>query len=138
MKTNFKYSKLEIKKTILVIDTYNKSIEPLSDKLRNIGYEIFMCRNIQIAITVALRLIPTIIILPISIPDMAGIDLCMKLRKKTELQNTFITFLANSNEDSFEIVSFEVGADDFIKTPISFELLKYRLNAIIRRNNRES
>jgi DNA-binding response OmpR family regulator len=72
-----------------------------------------------------------LLLLDINLPDGNGLDLCKEIRRNVEFPIVFFT--ANDTEESM-VKGFEVGCDDYISKPFSVELLKYKINAILKRN----
>lgn len=71
-----------------------------------------------------------LILLDISLPDGTGIDFCKEVRRKSNVPIVFFT--ANDTEQDM-IRGYDVGCDDYISKPFSIEVLKYKINAIIKR-----
>jgi two-component system alkaline phosphatase synthesis response regulator PhoP len=77
------------------------------------------------------------IILDIMMPEMDGIETCMKLRMMPELKNTIIVFLSARNEDYALIAGFEAGGDDYITKPVKPKVLISRIKALLKRYDSE-
>lgn len=73
---------------------------------------------------------PDMIISEISVSDGSGLMYLKKLRGRYRFP--FI-FLSRKNDESFRILAFEVGADDFVPLPCSPKELVLRVKAIFRR-----
>ena len=70
-------------------------------------------------------------------PDLDGIEVCRRLREKEEFDQTMIAFLTARGEDYTQVAALDHGGDDFIVKPIKPNVLKSRLNALLRRSRRE-
>ncbi|MEG1002221.1 response regulator transcription factor [Clostridium sp.] len=76
-----------------------------------------------------------LIVLDVNLPDGNGFDLCMEIRKTSDVPIVFLT--AQSSE--LEITNgLDMGADDYITKPFSVRELVSRINAILRRSNNYS
>lgn len=71
------------------------------------------------------------ILLDINLPDGNGLDFCSEVRDKVSIPIVFFT--ANDTEEDM-VKGFEIGCDDYIAKPFSVELLKHKVNAILKRN----
>lgn len=72
------------------------------------------------------------LLLDINLPDGNGLELFKEIRDKVDFPIVFLT--ANDTEEDM-VKGFEIGCDDYIAKPFSIELLKHKINAIIRRSN---
>jgi len=71
-----------------------------------------------------------IIILDLILPEMDGLELCQKIREKS---NVPILILTAKDEDMNKILGLEYGADDYMTKPFNILELKARMKAILRR-----
>ena len=81
---------------------------------------------------------PHLIILDIMMPGMDGIEVCQKLRANPKFSNTIIAFLTARSEAFTQITALDSGGDDFINKPIKPNVLKSRINALLRRQSNVS
>ncbi|MFN4233900.1 MAG: response regulator transcription factor [Bacteroidia bacterium] len=119
---------------ILLVDDDNDILEFIKYNLEKEGYQVFTANNGRIAIDVALKEQPSLIILDVMMPDMDGVETCIKMREHTKLKNTLIIFLTARNEDYSQIAGFDAGADDYITKPIKPRVLISRVKALLRRS----
>ena len=75
-----------------------------------------------------------LLLLDINLPDGNGIELCKEIKDKVDFPIVFFT--ANDTEEDM-IRGFEIGCDDYIAKPFSVEILKHKINAMIRRSDME-
>ncbi|HHD75890.1 MAG TPA: response regulator transcription factor [Campylobacterales bacterium] len=71
-----------------------------------------------------------LIILDLSLPEMDGLDLCVKIREITDIY--IIISSARSDLDD-KLVGFENGADDYLPKPYSPRELLARIKSVFRR-----
>jgi DNA-binding NarL/FixJ family response regulator len=70
----------------------------------------------------ALRLLPDVVVLDISMPDMDGLEACRQLKQK--LAQVRVVFLTASDDQEIQDVAFEIGALGFVfKYRITTDLL---------------
>jgi len=119
---------------ILIVDDEEDILEFLGYNLRNEGYEVLVANNGLLAIELAKKHQPSLIILDVQMPDMDGITTCEKIREISSLSDTVITFLTARSEDYSQIAGFDAGADDYITKPIRPKVLISRVSALLRRS----
>jgi len=73
---------------------------------------------------------PDLVILDIGLPKLDGFQVCHELRK---IYDEPIIVLSARETDEAQISAFKLGADDFIRKPVSPGVLKVRLDAMLRR-----
>lgn|SRR6185312_10883759 len=122
---------------ILIADDEPDILEIISYNLNNEGYQVFTAKDGNEAIEKAKEVHPDLIILDIMMPYKSGVDVCRVLRSQTAFEDTLIIFLTALNDDTTQIKSLEIGADDYITKPVSPKVLISRVNAIFRRVYKE-
>ena len=75
--------------------------------------------------------LPDLVILDIGLPRMDGLELCRRLRTRSEsVPIIFVT----SREDEFDrVLGLEIGADDYLCKPFSMRELMARVKVLLRR-----
>jgi two-component system, OmpR family, response regulator ChvI len=75
--------------------------------------------------------LPDLVVLDIGLPRMDGLELCRRLRARSEvLPIIFVT----SREDEFDrVLGLELGADDYLCKPFSMRELMARVKVLLRR-----
>jgi len=69
-------------------------------------------------------------ILDLMLPDMDGLDVCRKLRERSDLPVLMLTARGDAID---RIIGLEIGADDYLPKPFEPRELLARLRAILRR-----
>ncbi len=118
---------------ILLVDDEPDILEFVGYNLSKEGYEIFTARDGEEALKVAVECRPHLILLDMMMPRMDGLQTCKALREMPETVDTRIVFLSALGEEENQLSGFDAGADDYISKPIRMNLLKSRVNAIMRR-----
>ena len=122
---------------ILIVDDEKDILEFLGYNLRNEGYKVTLCNSGEEAIKLTENFSPDLIILDIMMGGINGVETCRLLRKKENLKESLVVFLTARNEDFYEIAAFEAGADDYIYKPIKPRVFLSRIQAVLRRVNKE-
>ena len=71
-----------------------------------------------------------LLLLDINLPDGSGLDFCKRIRETYEIQILFLT--ANETEEDM-LEGFGAGCDDYISKPFSLEVLRKKVQAILKR-----
>lgn len=122
---------------VLVVDDEEPILELLKYNLEKQGYEVKTASDGQMAVDVARKFHPDLVLLDIMMPKMDGVEACRQLRAMPDLANTFIVFLTARAEEYSEVAAFDVGADDYILKPIKPRALMSRISALFRRESKK-
>lgn len=99
-------------------------------------FEVCLCENGNIALEHFLTYKPNICILDVMMPLKDGFTLAQEIRAiDTAIPIIFLT-AKSLKEDVMK--GFKIGADDYVKKPFSVEELIARVEAILRRMNKEA
>ena len=115
---------------ILVVDDEKTLVKGMKFNLENEGYEVECAYDGAAALDLAREGRFDLIILDVMMPEMDGIEACMKIR---EFSNVPIIMLTAKSEDADKLIGFESGADDYLTKPFNILELKARVRALLRR-----
>ena len=115
---------------ILVVDDEKTLVKGMKFNLENEGYEVECAYDGAAALDRAREGRFDLIILDVMMPEMDGIEACMKIR---EFSNVPIIMLTAKSEDADKLMGFESGADDYLTKPFNILELKARVRALLRR-----
>jgi two-component system KDP operon response regulator KdpE len=73
---------------------------------------------------------PDMVITDLSMPNMDGLELCRRLRPKTQIP---IIVLSVRGEEKTKVQALDAGADDYVTKPFGIEELLARVRANLRR-----
>ena len=116
---------------IAVVDDEDNIRETVAFALRREGYNIVMFRDGAEAWEAFSKELPQLAILDITMPRMDGLELCRKLRARSETMP--IIFLTSRDEEIDRILGLELGADDYLCKPFSMRELIARVKVLLRR-----
>lgn len=104
---------------ILVVQNCTGSTTGLCDVLARNGHA---CTHASTGIK-ALELLgsmrPDAVIIDSALPDMAGVDLCAKMRARGEFADTPIIMISERNDLSLRLKGFMAGAQKFLIEPVA-------------------
>ena len=121
---------------VLIVDDDVDILEFVTLNLSNEGFKVYTASNGLEAIQRATDIAPDLIILDVMMPEMDGVEACIRLRKIPSLDDTVIVFLSARHEDYSQIAGLNAGADDYITKPIRPKLLIAKLKTMLRRRFR--
>ena len=121
---------------VLIVDDDVDILEFVTLNLSNEGFKVYTASNGLEAIQRARDIAPDLIILDVMMPEMDGVEACIRLRKIPSLDDTVIVFLSARHEAYSQIAGLNAGADDYITKPIRPKLLVAKLKTMLRRRFR--
>jgi len=116
--------------SVLVVEDEASIASFVSLYLKNAGYEVRTAANGTEALASAEREKPSLIVLDLMLPDIDGIEICRRIRQKSDVP---ILMLTARDEDVDKIIGLEVGADDYLTKPFNPRELVARVKSILRR-----
>ena len=123
-----------MKKIIIVEDAERIRLE-LTEVFERYGYEVKVPDNFDNVLDFVKRENADLIILDINLPIFDGYYLCREIRKSSDIPIIIVT---SRDSDMDELMSINLGADDFITKPYNIEILLARTNSLIRRSSKQS
>ena len=118
---------------ILLIDDEADILEFVKYNLEKDGYEVFTASNGAEGLEVALKVKPHLILLDMMMPVLDGIETCKAIRQSPTLKNVMVVFLSAVGTEETMVQGYGVGADDYINKPIKMNVLRGRVQAILKR-----
>jgi DNA-binding response OmpR family regulator len=115
---------------ILIIDDEANIIELAKLYLARAGFSIDSAKTGCEGLSKFKAVNPNLIILDIMLPDIDGLELCRRIRAKSQVP---ILMLSARREDVDKVVGLELGADDYLAKPFNPHELVARVKAILRR-----
>jgi DNA-binding response OmpR family regulator len=117
--------------TVLVVEDEASIASFVALYLRNAGYEVRTAATGAEALSQSATGDVSLIILDLMLPDIDGIDVCRRIRQRSEMP---ILMLTARDEDVDKIIGLEVGADDYLTKPFNPRELVARVKSILRRS----
>ena len=117
---------------IMVVDDDKKVLKFLKDFLELENYTVVTAESGDAALK-KMSVAPDLILLDINIPRMNGLEFCKRIRNHVSCP---IIFLTARIEDEDKIIGLKSGGDDYIIKPFNLDELLARIEAHLRRENR--
>lgn len=121
---------VEGKIRILIVEDDEILLREICTFLRRWGYETGSVRDFQDILADFSRYQPHLVLLDINLPFFDGFYWCSKIRA---VSNVPIVFISSRGDDRDKIMGIAQGGDDYVEKPFRLELLKAKVEAILRR-----
>ncbi|MEZ4667074.1 MAG: response regulator transcription factor [Anaerolineae bacterium] len=115
---------------ILLIDDDNKLTTPLRTSFERAGYNVSVAADGHTGLSKALVESPDVIVLDVMMPGLDGWKVCQAIRERSPVPIIMLTALDDSSD---RIRGLELGADDYLVKPFSFQELNAHIKAMLRR-----
>jgi two-component system KDP operon response regulator KdpE len=115
---------------ILVVDDEPQLLRALGTNLKARGYEIDLAPTGEVALTLAARNHPDLVILDLGLPGIDGLEVIRGLRGWTRVP---IIVLSVREGERDKVAALDAGADDYVTKPFGMDELLARLRAALRR-----
>ncbi|MGM8213262.1 ATP-binding protein [Virgibacillus sp. W0430] len=120
---------------ILIADDEAVNLQVLVNQLTLEGYDVSTAMNGKEVLQIIKKQPPDLLILDIMMPQMSGYEVCQQLRKKYTLMELPILMLTAKNQIHDKVVSFDVGANDYVVKPCDKQELISRVKTLVRMRN---
>ena len=118
---------------VLIIDDDQKIRRLISIYLENEGFKTVQVKDAQEGMQVLQNELIDIILLDVMLPDMDGIEACLKIRENLNMP---IIMVSAKSEDMDKLQGITCGADDYITKPFNPMELIVRVKSQLRRYKR--
>ncbi|MFV3012738.1 response regulator transcription factor [Clostridium botulinum] len=117
-------------KKILIIEDDEVIREELQNFLRKYGYEVNAPVEFNNIIQYVEKENAHLILLDINLPEFDGYYICREIRKTSDVPIIIVT---SRDSEVDELISMNLGADDFVTKPYNTEILLARITNILKR-----
>lgn len=115
---------------IIIIEDEKTIRDELKIFLSRYGYEIEAPEKFENIIDYVKNLNPNLILLDINLPIFDGYYICREIRKFSDVPIIIVT---SRDSDIDELMSMNLGADDFVTKPYNTQILLARIESILKR-----
>jgi two-component system phosphate regulon response regulator PhoB len=118
---------------VLIVEDEAPLAEMLRYNLEAEGFRVRYAETSEEAEIIVAEDRPDLVVLDWMLPTVSGIELCRRLRAKSETRAIPILMLTARGEESDRIRGLSTGADDYVVKPFSLPEVMARVKAILRR-----
>lgn len=116
--------------TIMLVEDDDVLKNELRNYLCKWGYTVTEPVDLQDITTEFHKPHPHVVLMDIGLPYFDGYYWCKKIR---EFSKVPILFISSRNDDRDKIMAITQGGDDYVEKPFNLELLRAKIDAILRR-----
>jgi DNA-binding response OmpR family regulator len=116
---------------IIIIEDDEIIREELKNFLSKYGYEIVVPTSFDNVVQFILNENANLVLLDINLPIFDGYYICREVRKKSDIPIIIVT---SRDSDMDELMSMNLGADDFVTKPYNTQILLARIAALLKRS----
>jgi len=117
---------------VLLVDDEEDILEFMQYNLEQEGFGVVTANNGEEALSKLTSEI-SLVILDVMMPKMNGYEVCSNIRSQMKYQDLPVIFLTAKSSEKDEVHGLNIGADDFIKKPISPQKLIARVKSNLRK-----
>ena len=116
---------------ILIVEDDEIIREELKSFLTNYSYKVIAPNSFDNIVEFILKENADLVLLDINLPIFDGYYICREVRKKSEVPIIVVT---SRDSDMDELMSINLGADDFVTKPYNTQILLARISALLKRS----
>lgn len=124
-----------MKAKIIIVEDHEPIRNELEILLSKYGYEIIALDHFDTVVEDCLREDADLILLDINLPFYDGYYVCRTIREKSEVPIIVVT---SRDSEMDELMSINLGADDFVTKPYNTQILLARISAMLKRTQKET
>ena len=116
---------------IIIIEDEEIIREELKNFLSRYGYEIVAPTSFDNVVEFIIQENANLVLLDINLPVFDGYYICREVRKESDVPIIIVT---SRDSDMDELMSMNLGADDFVTKPYNTQILLARISALLKRS----
>lgn len=113
--------------SILIVDDIPENLSLLHSSLDQAGYQVLVATSGISAIEIAHRVIPDMILLDGSMPEMDGFESCQQLKSSPVTEHIPVIFMTGLTETEHIVRGFQVGGVDYVTKPLNIDEVQARV-----------
>lgn len=117
---------IDEKAVVLVVDDQTTVLKVMGRMLSE-NYVVHVATTGERAVEIAEEKVPDLILLDMVMPQMSGIDVCLRLKQNPVTQHIPVIFVTGMDDHHNEARGFKAGAVDYITKPPSPEIVHARV-----------
>lgn len=109
---------------VLLVEDFEDTRLVMRLQLEDTGFIVFEAENGQVAVEIAIREKPDVILMDLTLPLMDGFAATKLIRQNAELKNVPVIAITAHQEDDFRSDAKASGFDAYVTKPIDVNWLK--------------
>ena len=136
----------EATEAILLVDDNPTNLQLLFETLDGRGYKLLIAKNGEVALSIARKALPNLILLDIMMPEIDGYEVCRQLKADPATAEIPVIFLSALTDTKDKVQGLDLGAVDYVTKPfqpeeviarVNTHLTVYRLKKALDQKNKE-
>ena len=120
--------------SVLIVEDEPAQREVLAYNFESEGFSVRSAENGEEGLLLISEEAPDLILLDWMLPGVSGIEICRRLKARSETRNIPVIMLSARSEDVDKVRGLETGADDYVVKPYSIAELMARVRNQLRRS----
>lgn len=112
---------------VLVVDDSPEALGFLTEALESTGATVLVATSGQMALTIAERITPDIILLDAVMPNMDGFETCRRMKASGPLAHIPVIFMTGLTDTEHVVHGLQSGGVDYLTKPINLDELRARI-----------
>lgn len=112
---------------VLIVDDVEVNRFVLGQIITDMGYQPVLAESAVWALKLMERIVPDLILLDVSMPEMDGYEFCRLIKKDVEKRKIPVIFISAYNDAQDVLAGFEAGGADYVTKPFIPEVIKARV-----------
>jgi putative two-component system response regulator len=117
---------------ILIVDDERRQRAVLQDVLEGQGYECLQAADGVEALEAIRKAEPDVLLVDIRMPRMDGLQLTRRIKQDEAWKRIPIVIVTGLDDVQARVQAFNIGADDFLTTPLHLEELRARVRSLVK------
>ncbi|MDB5659499.1 MAG: response regulator receiver modulated diguanylate cyclase [Cypionkella sp.] len=117
---------------ILIVDDVATNRIVMKVKLAAAGYTPLVASDGASCLDIAMRELPDLILLDLTLPDMSGLRVLEALRAEPLLRHVPVVMVSANQDAAARCAAFRSGADEFLQKPLEDQVLLARIRSFMR------
>jgi sigma-B regulation protein RsbU (phosphoserine phosphatase) len=113
---------------ILLVDDNPTNLQVLFQTLEGRDYNLLVAKNGEMALSIARKALPNLILLDIMMPGIDGYEVCRQLKADPSTQEIPVIFLSALGDTKDKVQGLDLGAVDYVTKPFQPDEVIARVN----------
>jgi two-component system alkaline phosphatase synthesis response regulator PhoP len=118
-------------KKILIAEDEKDIRDLVSFTLQFAGYQVVAASDGQEAVELAIKELPSLILMDVRMPRMSGYEACKRIKSEPALKDVPVVFLSAKGQESEIRLALDAGAQEYVVKPFAPAELVERVKALL-------
>jgi pilus assembly protein CpaE len=119
---------------LLVVDDEPSVRKLIKRFFESRGFEVVVAENGVLGWQMTRDYAPDVVLSDVSMPEMDGYELTRTIRRNPQTASVAVILLSAHRDADATVAGYECGADDYVAKPVDMEVLRHKIDALMRRS----